>query len=73
MVALRLVWGILPIVDKFKLHNVSDIRKLTRFRLELRTVKLEFHCFDTIIVMICVSNNNKKFQIYFTCCRGAHD
>jgi hypothetical protein len=58
MVALWLVWGILLMVDKFKLHNVSDVRKLMRFGLELHTLKFEFHCFDTIIAMICVCDNN---------------
>ena len=62
MVALRLVWVILLIVDKFKLHNVSDVGKLMHFSLEMRTFKLEFHCFHTIIAMICVSNNN-----HFSC------
>jgi hypothetical protein len=58
MVALWLVWGILLMVDEFQLHNVSDIGKLMRFKLELRTFIFEFHCFDTINAMICVSNNN---------------
>jgi hypothetical protein len=49
-------------VDKFKLHNVRDVGKLMHFRLELRTFKLELYCFDTIIAMICVSNNN-----HFSC------
>ena len=62
MVGLRLVWGILLIVDEFKWHNVSHIGELMRFMLELRTFKLEFHCFDTFIVMICVGNNN-----HFSC------
>ncbi len=47
---------------QIKLHNVSDVRKLMRFGLELRTFKFEFHSFDTIIAMICVSNNN-----HFSC------
>jgi hypothetical protein len=62
MVTLRLVWGILLIVDKFKWHFVSQIGELMHFMLELRTFKLEFHCFDTIIAMICVSYNN-----HFSC------
>ncbi len=62
MVVLWLVWGILLMVDKFKLHNVSDVGKLMHFRLELRTFEFEFHCFDAIIAMICVSNNN-----HFSC------
>ena len=62
MVGLRLVWGILLIVDKFKLHNFSQVRELMCFILEWLTFKLEFHCFDTIIAMICVGNNN-----HFSC------
>ncbi len=62
MVALRLVWGILLIVDDFKWRNVSQIGELMRFMLEWLTFKLEFHCFDTIIAMICVGNNN-----HFSC------
>ncbi len=62
MVALWLVWCILLMVDEFKLHNVSDVRKLMCFKLELRTFKFEFYSFDTIIAMICVSNNN-----HFSC------
>jgi hypothetical protein len=62
MVAMRLVWGILLIMDKFKLHSVSQVGELMRFMLELRTFKLEFHCFDTIIAMICVHYNN-----HFSC------
>jgi hypothetical protein len=49
-------------VDEFKLHNVSEVGKLMLFGLELRTVEFEFHCFDTIIAMICVSDNN-----HFSC------
>jgi hypothetical protein len=48
-------------VDEFKLNNVSQIGELMRFMLELRTFKLELHCFDTIIAM-CVGNNN-----HFSC------
>ncbi len=62
MVGLRLVWGILLIVDEFKSHNVSQVRELMHFMLEWLTFKLEFHCFDTIIAMICVGNNN-----HFSC------
>jgi hypothetical protein len=62
MVGLRLVWGILLIVDKFKLHNFSQVRELMCFILEWLTFKLEFHCFDTIIVMIFVGNNNHHFS-----------
>jgi hypothetical protein len=62
MVAVRLVWGILLIVGKFNLHNVSQVRVLMHFMLELRTFKPEFPCFDTIIAMICVCYNN-----HFSC------
>jgi hypothetical protein len=58
MVGLRLVWDILLIVDNFKLHNVSLVVGLMRFMLEWLTFKLKFHGFDTVIAMICVSNNN---------------
>ncbi len=58
MVGLRLVWGILLILDKFKLHNISQVRELMSFMMEWLTLTLEFHCFDTIIAMICVSYNN---------------
>ena len=63
MVALWLVWGILLLVDEFKLHNVSEVGELMHlFTLKWLTFKLVFHCFDTIIAMICVSNNN-----HFSC------
>ncbi len=38
------------------------LKILLRFSFKLRTFKLEFHCFDTIITMICVCNNN-----HFSC------
>jgi hypothetical protein len=62
MVALWLVWGVLLMVDEFKLHNVSDVGKWMPFGLELPSFKFEFHRFDTIIAMICVSDNN-----HFSC------
>ena len=65
MVGLRLVWGIPLIVDKFKLHNISKVVELRYFTLELLSVKLEFHCFYTILGMICVSDNN-HFLCYTT-------
>jgi hypothetical protein len=46
-----------------KLHNVSEVGELMHlFTLKWLTFKLVFHCFDTIIAMICVSNNN-----HFSC------